>query len=98
MKSPQVMGPAIACPDRETKLSNRPLTNSDSFALWKWQVIMGTKAKGLYHLLEDTEDDVERAIRHETNHQRDLLERDEERRQAEDDLSNLKQSLADTSG
>ena len=89
------MGPAIACSDREAKASNRPLTNSDSLALWKWQVIMGTKAKGLYHLLEDTEDDVERAIRHETNHQRDLLKRDEERRQAEDALSNLKQSLDD---
>ena len=65
------MHPIFASLKESTKLANRPLTNNESFALWKSQVTLGIKEKGLYSLLEDTTEDADRAARRDQQYRRE---------------------------
>lgn len=79
--------------DRDTKLSNKPLTGSDSFQLWRWQVTMGTKAKGLFELLEDTPEQARCNARKQSCHEQDLDEAESIHRTACDELTTAEDRL-----
>ena len=89
------MGPADAANERDTKLANKPLTGSESFQLWRWQVTMGTKSKGLYHLLEDTPQDKEQNLRNANILSEDIEYELKEREQKSADLSAAENRLED---
>ena len=88
------MEPSYANSERDAKLANKPLTGNESFQLWRWQVTMGTKAKGLYDLLEDTPEHAALNERQQSRRERELDSARDRHQLATDDLEDANLTLA----